>query len=132
MRPRYFPVLLVLVSLVYSFAPSTTGTDLSTPHKAFETLVEVLESGEHSRLKEIVTPTGLHSLESQQVLEDSEKASVLVQEWEDSEQDWMEITEDIYFLKAQSGDKIHKLEFTREEPGWMLYHWQLGGGSDSH
>ena len=99
--------------------------DISTPEKSFETFVRVLQSGESDLLAQVVTPTGLHSLESHPQTKD------LGVELADADQEWLELTEDIYFLTAQSGPNKHKLEFTREEPGWMLYHWQVGGGADT-
>jgi hypothetical protein len=53
----------------------------------------------------------------------------LAQDLESSQLEWAEITEDIYFVSARLQGKVYKMEFTLEEPGWMLYHWQLGGGS---
>lgn len=103
--------------------------DLSTPQKAFGVLVETLKTGETESLAQIATETGVESLLEVQDHPDFEgNISSLGNELEAADLSWDAITDDIYVVKAIENSHVHKMEFTRETPGWMLYHWQLGGG----
>lgn len=129
---RFVVAVLMLPLLAFSPARQSNSHDLSTPEKSFDFFVEVLQSGSTDLLEHIVTPTGIKSLVTVGELDHySEGISDLGIELAASELSWSEITEDIYFLTATFDARIHKLEFTKEEPGWMLYHWQLGGGVDA-
>lgn len=117
---------LCLAAPLLAFGPaSRPAVDLSSPELAFGSLVLLLQEGDVQILEQVATPTGVESLQEASPL------ARLGLELSEADLEWSEITEDIYFLRAQYlGEKTHKLEFTREEPGWMLYHWQAGGGVD--
>ena len=105
--------------------------DLSSPEKCFETFVNVLQNESIESLEHVVTPTGMSSLVSISGNESYQQGMAdLGRELASCQLEWAEITQDIYFLLASANGKLHKLEFTLEEPGWMLYHWQIGGGVD--
>ena len=125
--------LIVLIFPLFAFIPANdvTSPDLSTPESSFESIVELLKSGETEQLESIATPTGIKSLVVLAQQSDYENGMTsLGEELDASELAWDEITEDIYFLTARGEGKVHKMEFTKEEPGWTVYHWQLGGGVD--
>lgn len=130
-RLGFVIALMMAGFLNFGFRGHATDTpDLSTPQKSFAAFVEVLKSGNVAALKNVATPTGRVSLVA--ICENSESKdgmAVLGKELEASTPQFEEITEDIYFASAKVGNDIHKMEFTKEEPGWMLYHWQIGGGS---
>jgi hypothetical protein len=109
---------------------STTSPDLTTPQNSYQTFINALKTSNTDLLKSVATPTGMTSL---MVLakEGDFTAGMpgLADELESSQLQWDEITEDIYFVAARVQGKVHKMEFTLEEPGWMLYHWQIGGGA---
>jgi|GEM_PF-3828126 len=129
---RFVVVLFMLPLLAFSPATRNHSPDISTPEKSFDSFVEVLQSGSTDLLKHVVTPTGIKSLVTVVDHEQyKEGISDLGEELAASELNWSEITEDIYFLRATFDARVHKLEFTKEAPGWMLYHWQLGGGVDT-
>lgn len=132
LRRGFVFFVLVLGALSWGFkGGSADAPDLSTPQKSFAAFVDILKSGNASALEKVATPTGRGSLVAlYQNADYKEGMTVLGQELATSKPKWEEITEDIYFACAQVGEKVHKMEFTREEPGWMLYHWQLGGGAD--
>ncbi len=125
---------LLLGILGFGFGNSPTGTpDLSTPQKSFSVFVDILMSGNAAALQKVATPTGQVSLITLYENDDAQQGmTVLGRELANAKTKWEEITEDIYFASAKVGDKMHKMEFTKEEPGWMLYHWQIGGGADAH
>ncbi len=105
--------------------------DLSTPQKSFIAFVDILKAGNVSALPRVATPTGQVSLVA--LYQDEsyrDGMTVLGKDLAAAKTSWEEITEDIYFASAVVGQKVHKMEFTKEEPGWMLYHWQIGGGAD--
>jgi hypothetical protein len=120
--------------LSFGFRPTgLDALDLSTPQKSFAVFVDILKAGNVSALPKIATPTGQVSLVAlYQNAEYKDGMTVLGQDLATATTKWDEITEDIYFASAKVGDKVHKMEFTKEEPGWMLYHWQIGGGADAH
>ncbi len=125
---------MVIGLLSFGFKSGPSGTpDLSTPQKSYSSFVEILQSGNVSALAKVATPTGQASLVALYQLEEYKAGmTVMGQDLAASEPTWSEITEDIYFASCKIGQKIHKMEFTKEEPGWMLYHWQVGGGADAH
>lgn len=128
-------VATLLAGLMGLGARSATqgNPDLSTPQKSYEVFVDILQSGDVDALPEVATTTGQVSLVALYKQEEyKEGMKVLGQELSNIEPHWDEITEDIYFATAVTGDRVHKMEFTKEEPGWMLYHWQIGGGADRH
>ena len=131
MKIKLILALLALPLLAFK-APAGAGEfDLSTPEKSFHSFVDVLQSESMEALESLVTPTGMSSLVTVSGHADYEEGmSDLGKELAGSDLEWAEITDDIYFLVATTNGKKHKLEFTLEEPGWMLYHWQLGGGAD--
>lgn len=132
MRSIYFSILIVFSLVWVGFDSPGNNMDISTPEKSFDAFVKVLQSGESELLEKVATPTGLTSLSESALESYSDKGIVgLGEELASSRQEWLQITEDIYFLTAQHGARTHKMEFTKEEPGWMLYHWQIGGGSDA-
>ena len=113
--------------------PWLDAPDLSTPQKSFAVFVDILKSGNVSALSKVATPTGQVSLVALNQNDDYKAGmAVLGAELASSKPNWSEITEDIYFASAKVGEKVHKMEFTLEVPGWMLYHWQIGGGADAH
>jgi hypothetical protein len=129
--------LIVMAALVVGFLGygfrmgGVDSPDLSTPQKSFAAFVDILKSGNVDALGKVATPTGQVSLVALYQIEDyKEGMTVLGTELGNSTPRWEEITEDIYFASARVGEKVHKMEFTKEEPGWMLYHWQIGGGAD--
>jgi hypothetical protein len=134
MKLRLGIALSMIAFGLISFGFKTAGDgspDLSTPQKSFAAFVDILKAGNASALEKVATPTGQVSLVALYELADySDGMAVLGKELESSHPKWEEITEDIYFASAKVGEKVHKMEFTKEEPGWMLYHWQIGGGSD--
>lgn len=133
MRIRYILSLLIVPLFAFLPADKMGNPDISTPEKSFASIVELLKSGETEQLDAIATPTGIKSLVTLAQQSEYENGMATIGEDLDaSELAWDEITEDIYFLTARTQGKIHKMEFTKEEPGWMLYHLQLGGGVDSH
>ena len=124
-------VAIVFGSLNFGFK-SVTGDapDLSTPQKSFAAFVDILKSGDAAALEKVATQTGQVSLDAlSESADGNEGLTELGKELEASKPKWEEITEDIYFVSASVGQKVHKMEFTKEEPGWMLYHWQIGGGA---
>ena len=123
-------LLFAAVSFVFVQRPSRTfAQDLSTPELAFQSLVAALKSSDSDALKAVATPTGISSLqESAQHDAFKEGFDDLGEELEEAATTWDPITDEIYVAKACIEGRVHKMEFTREEPGWMLYHWQLGGG----
>lgn len=128
---RKFTFLLLLGAAVWGFGfVSPTGSpDLSTPQNSFEAFVEALKSDNSAQLTHVATPTGLSSLDALDKNADyKEGMPKLATELEASKVEWAQITDDIYFVSASVNQKVHKMEFTLEEPGWMLYHWQIGGG----
>lgn len=130
---RLWLLCLAIPLCAFTFAPHAQ-VDLSTPELAFGSLVQTLQLEDGVLLEKVVTPTGMVSLEALHLAPEGEKSlSLLGKELSSCKLEWSEITDDIYFLKAHSEEaSIHKLEFTKEEPGWMLYHWQVGGGVDLH
>lgn len=133
MRIRRLFLILIVPLFAFKTANNLDHPDLSTPEKSFASIVDVLKSGETDRLEFMATPTGIKSLVTLAQQSDYENGMTTIGEDLDAaELTWDEITEDIYFLTARSEGKTHKMEFTNEEPGWMLYHLQLGGGVDSH
>lgn len=133
-RPYIIVVTLAICAVSFGFRGAGMGTpDLSTPQKSFAYFVDILKAGNVSGLEKVATPTGQVSLVALYQLDDyKEGMTVLGAELAAAHTNWSEITEDIYFASSKVGDKIHKMEFTLEEPGWMLYHWQIGGGADAH
>lgn len=124
-------ILAVLIFPLLAFKSPEGEFDISTPEKSFKSFVNVLQSESMESLEALVTPTGMSSLVTVSSHEDYEDGMAdLGKELAGSVLEWAEITDDIYFLVASVNGKKHKLEFTLEEPGWMLYHWQLGGGAD--
>ncbi|MFN8396607.1 MAG: hypothetical protein U0176_18425 [Bacteroidia bacterium] len=110
----------------------TDAPDLSTPQKSFAAFVDILKSGDMAALGKVATPTGRVSLASRYEGTGERDGMIdLGLELADAKPKWEEITEEIYFASAQVGGNLHKMEFTKEEPGWMLYHWQIGGGAGS-
>ncbi|MEM1000020.1 MAG: hypothetical protein AAGN35_23400 [Bacteroidota bacterium] len=132
-RSVYHFVLILIAGLSLAFTRIGNTPDLSTPQTSYAAFVDALKSSNTDHLQRVATPTGMTSL---MVL--AEKGdftaglSGLAADLEGSHLEFAEITEDIYFVSAQAGESTHKMEFTREEPGWMLYHWQVGGGTQSH
>lgn len=124
--------LLLMVALLFGFKemPPRAGTqDLSTPEMAFQSLVVALKTNDTEALKGVATPTGISSLQELSHHDDYKQGlNDLGEDLEDAATTWDPITEEIYVAKASIDGRVHKMEFTREEPGWMLYHWQLGGG----
>jgi hypothetical protein len=133
-RLGFVALLAIVVASSFGFVGRFASTpDLSTPQKSFTAFVDILKSGNISQLSKVATETGQVSLVSlYQNQGDSDGLTILGKELGASKPRWEEITEDIYFASAHIGDKVHKMEFTKEEPGWMLYHWQIGGGADAH
>ncbi len=130
-RLGFVLVLMLLGGLNFGFKTrGNQSPDLSTPQKSFAAFVDILKSGDATALEKVATRTGQVSLDA---LSDGENVNdgltELGKELEASKPKWEEITEDIYFVSASIGEKVHKMEFTKEEPGWMLYHWQIGGGA---
>lgn len=130
-RLGFVLVLMLLGGLNFGFKTrGNQSPDLSTPQKSFAAFVDILKSGDAAALEKVATRTGQVSLDA---LSDGENVNdgltELGKELEASKPKWEEITEDIYFVCASIGEKVHKMEFTKEEPGWMLYHWQIGGGA---
>lgn len=130
-RLGFVLVLILLGGLNFGFKTrGNQSPDLSTPQKSFAAFVDILKSGDAAALEKVATRTGQVSLDA---LSDGENVNdgltELGKELEASKPKWEEITEDIYFVSARIGEKVHKMEFTKEEPGWMLYHWQIGGGA---
>lgn len=126
-------ILILAFSLAFfGFSPvSKSPLDLSTPQKSFDSFVEVLSQGNLEDLPNVATATGQVSLVALNEMTDyKEGIKTLGEELGNTKPEWSEITEDIYFASAKVGDKLHKMEFTKEAPGWMLYHWQIGGGAD--
>ena len=134
MKFRLGFLALVITVGILGMAASKSGhdiPDLSTPQKSFTVFVDILKSGNVSALPRVATPTGQVSLVAlYQDQNYQEGMTVLGKELAAAKTSWEEITEDIYFASAVVGQKVHKMEFTKEEPGWMLYHWQIGGGAD--
>lgn len=124
--------LFALCFVSWGFSPAgNSPLDLSTPQKSFEAFVEVLSQGNLDALPSVATETGQVSLVALQEMTDyKEGMKTLGEELGATSPEWSEITEDIYFASAKVGNKLHKMEFTKETPGWMLYHWQIGGGAD--
>ena len=132
MRLHLIYIVLALPLLAFSPGHNQEKVDLSTPESAYAAFLDALKE-EKLQLEVVVTPTGFHSLV--QVVENAveiDDVAGLGTELEASSVEWHEITSDIYFLEAISKHYTHKLEFTLEESGWMLYHWQLGAGVDAH
>ncbi|HEX2900759.1 MAG TPA: hypothetical protein VHS96_13645 [Bacteroidia bacterium] len=133
MKLRLGFVLLAVAFGALNFGFMVGGNqspDLSTPQKSFAAFVDILKTGNASALDKVATPTGQVSLDALSESADfNEGLAELGKDLEASKPKWEEITEDIYFVSASVGDKVHKMEFTKEEPGWMLYHWQIGGGA---
>ncbi|HHG83267.1 MAG TPA: hypothetical protein ENJ82_00835 [Bacteroidetes bacterium] len=128
-RKLSFLIIICITLLGFGFSRTTFSPDLSTPQNSFQSFVEVLKSGNSGQLHDVATPTGISSLTALSSDSDyKEGMPVLANELEASNVEWSQITDDIYFVKAKINNKVHKMEFTLEEPGWMLYHWQLGGG----
>lgn len=128
MQKRNFFGLLVLVALIFGFRSNPLANlDLSTPEASFGSLVDVLKSGEVEQLQYVATPTGLNSLIYMYTQEDYQDGmSVLANELEASNVLLDSITDEIYLISARFDEAtVHKMEFTKETPGWMLYHWQL-------
>lgn len=135
---RFFYTFSVIAVAVWCLGFATVSNDngsntpdLSTPQNSYLTFVNALKTSNTDLLKSVATPTGMTSL---MVLAEEGDFTAgmpgLAQELESSQVQWDEITEDIYFVAARVQGKVHKMEFTHEEPGWMLYHWQIGGGAD--
>ena len=127
-------LLLILIFPLFAFVPANLAVnpDISTPEKSFASVVEILKAGETEQLESIATPTGIKSLVVLAQQSDYENGMTsLGEELDASELAWAMITDEIYFLTATGDGKTHKMEFTKEEPGWMLYHLQLGGGVDT-
>jgi hypothetical protein len=125
-------LLLAFSFAFWGFTPAHKAPlDLSTPQKSFEAFVEVLSQGKTEDLPAVATETGQVSLVALNEMSDyTEGMKTLGEELGHTQPEWSEITEDIYFASAKVGNKLHKMEFTKEAPGWMLYHWQIGGGAD--
>jgi hypothetical protein len=125
--------IVLLGILSFGFRTAGSGAlDLSTPQKSFTVFVDILKAGKVSSLPMVATQTGQASLVALYQDEDyKEGMTVLGHELATATPQWEEITEEIYFASARVGDKVHKMEFTKEQPGWMLYHWQIGGGADA-
>ena len=125
-------LLLFLAFPLMAFRPISPNNDLpdlSSPEKSFLALIEILKSGNTEALPSIATQTGIHSLVALYGQTGFEDGLVdLGNELAASEPTWDAITDEIYVAQALENGHLHKMEFTREEPGWMLYHWQLGGG----
>lgn len=122
-------LVLLLATSAFSFRSNVFSPDLSTPEKSFEAFVHALKIEGNKALATVATRTGLSSLMA--LAENGEYQSGKVDLAKDlsaADIQWDKITDDIYMVAARISGKIHKLEFTLEEPGWMLYHWQLGGG----
>lgn len=131
MKIRFFFVLLALPLLAFKSPTGVSEFDLSTPEKSFESFVSILQSESMEALESVVTPTGMSSLVQVSSHDDYQDGMAdLGKELAVSQLNWSPITDDIYFLVASIEGKKHKIEFTKEEPGWMVYHWQLGGGVD--
>ena len=130
MRPMAGSVLLLAAVLLFSAAALPTDRpDLSTPENAYKALVTALKNSDTEALRGVATPTGISSLTTLYTHEDfKDGLTVLGSELEQAAITWDKITDEIYMTKATHDGHTHKMEFTREEPGWMLYHWQLGGG----
>jgi hypothetical protein len=130
---RGFSLALLLAMVLLTgfrsrpLAPVTM--DLSTPELSYQSLVVALKSSDADALKNVATPTGISSLLEASQLEDFKQGLPhLGEDLENASITWDAITDEIYVAKASADGHVHKMEFTREEPGWMLYHWQLGGG----
>ena len=129
-----FTIIAVAVGcLGFASVNRINGThtpDLSTPQNSYLTFVNALKTSNTDLLKSVATPTGMSSL---MVLAEEGDFTAgmpgLAHELESSQVQWDEITEDIYFVAARVQGKVHKMEFTLEEPGWLLYHWQIRGGA---
>lgn len=122
--------LLLLASCLFGFRGLPTGKqDLSTPELAFQSLVDALKNSDTEALKGVATPTGISSLLGHYSQDGfKEGMNDLGEDLDAAATTWDPITDEIYVAKASIDGRVHKMEFTREEPGWMLYHWQLGGG----
>ena len=133
-RLRFLAIAMAIGTMGFGFGSGPNGTaDLSTPQKSFSLFVDILISGNAAALQKVATPTGQTSLLTIYQEENAEAGmTTLGKQLAAANTKWEEITEDIYFASAKVGDKVHKMEFTKEEPGWMLYHWQIGGGADAH
>lgn len=129
----FWSLVVVLGGLGMGFRMAEAGSpDLSTPQKSFAAFVDILKSGDMAALGMVATPTGRVSLTSRYEGEGERDGMIdLGLELSAAKPHWEEITEEIYFASAEVEGRVHKMEFTKEEPGWMLYHWQIGGGTGS-
>lgn len=125
-----FGILFCATAFGFRFS-NLDNPDLSTPQKSYLAFVDILKAGNVEALPKVATHTGQSSLVALYSMEEFKNGMTgLGAELGGSTPEWSEITEDIYFASARVGQRLHKMEFTKEEPGWMLYHWQIGGGAD--
>jgi hypothetical protein len=129
-RSVYQFAIVLLAALSLAFSPNLETPDLSTPQNSYQSFVGALKASNTDLLQRIATPTGMTSLMVLAKEGDfTQGLAGLASDLEASQLEFSEITEDIYFVSARTHSGVHKMEFTLEEPGWMLYHWQIGGGA---
>lgn len=123
---------LMLCMMAFGFTSrKLENPDLSTPQKSFVAFVDILKAGNVEALPKVATQTGQISLGALYTMEAFAAGMAdLGTELSSSTPEWIEITEDIFFAACKVDNRLHKMEFTKEQPGWMLYHWQIGGGAD--
>lgn len=130
-RSVYYLAFVLFAALGLAFSGVNETPDLSTPQNSYRSFLNALKDSNTDQLQRVATPTGMTSLMVLAKEGDFTKGlSSLAEDLETSKLDFAEITEDIYFVSARSNSQTHKMEFTLEEPGWMLYHWQIGGGAE--
>lgn len=126
----FFAIMLSMTAFGFGLK-KVENPDLSTPQKSFSAFVDVLKAGNVEALPKVATQTGQISLGALYTMEAYQAGMAdLGDELDNTTPEWIEITEDIFFAACKVEGRLHKMEFTKEDPGWMLYHWQIGGGAD--
>lgn len=121
-----------IVLPAFAFTPAEKAdteffTDLSSPEKSFDSFVSALKSGNAANLAEVATESGIESLQALSSHSDYKgQKEMLGQELEKTQVSYIDITDEIVLASAESGKKMHKMEFVETENGWKLYHWQIG------
>jgi len=113
-------LLLWAIGIGYAAPPSY---DLTTPQRAWTSVLDALETGRATDARSVMTPTALASIGD---ATDSDRLVARARSWRRMEIRWQE--HGIDRARASLGPRIKEqtLEFTRSQDRWLLDRWSPG------